>query len=138
MTSPHPNPHPHSTRAHRSPDCPDTGPERFTLQVPDPAWEHARDARLAAFLRARLAHVNATGCTEERKWAVGLGEVFTEWDDKRELAALADRDLFSMQISALGWALRCIAHTTWHGAPGWEPDFHPQAASPETVPETLS
>ncbi|MFM9462674.1 hypothetical protein ACKI1K_07450 [Streptomyces scabiei] len=117
---------------------PDSGLERLTRQVPDPSWEQARDARLAAFVRARLAHANATGCTEERKWAAGVGEVFSEWDTKRELAALADNDLFSMQISALGWALRCIAHTTWRSAPGWEPAFHPQAASPETVPETLS
>ncbi|MFE9679337.1 hypothetical protein ACFYO5_35365 [Streptomyces sp. NPDC006259] len=127
------------TVVHRSSDrLPDPGLEWFTRQVPDASWEQARDGRLAAFVRARLAHVHATGCTEERKWAAGVGDVFEEWDNKRELAARADNDLFTMPISALGWALRCIAHTTWHNAPGWEPAFHPQAASAETVPEPPS
>ncbi|MFE6412122.1 hypothetical protein ACFVOR_34910 [Streptomyces sp. NPDC057837] len=111
-------------------------PHQFTLQAPDPAWEQARDARLAAFVRSRLAHADATGCTDERRWVAGLGEVFAEWDEKRELAARTDNDLFSVQVSALGWALRCIAHSTWRGAPGWEPAFHPQASALQTLPET--
>ncbi|MER5572406.1 hypothetical protein [Streptomyces massasporeus] len=116
----------------------DAGPLRFPLRDPDLSWEQERDARLAAFVRARLAHAETTGCTDERKWAAGVREVFAEWDAKRELAALADNDFFSAQVSALGWALRCVAHSTWHGAPGWEPAFHPQATAPESTSEIPS
>lgn len=108
------------------------------LQTPDTAWEQGRDVRFAAFLRARLAHAEATGCTDERRWAAGVRSVFVEWDERRQLAANADDVLFKVQVSALGWALRCVAHETWSCAPGWEPGFHPQATPPESVSNTRS
>jgi hypothetical protein len=98
-------------------------------------WEQARDTRLAAFLHARLADVEATGCTAERKLAAGVQDLFTEWTHRRELALASDDDLSVMRISTLGWALRCIAHSAWHGTPGWDQAFHPQAPAPATTLE---
>ncbi|MFF8932349.1 hypothetical protein ACF1AO_34360 [Streptomyces longwoodensis] len=117
----------------------EAAPMKFSLPDADPArdrWEQARDARLSAFVRARLAHTEATGCSEERRWAAGISEVFAEWDAKRELAARAGLDSFSAQVNALGWALRCVAHSTWRSAPGWERDFHPQAIPSNHTSET--
>jgi hypothetical protein len=113
----------------------EAGPSPFSLTPPDPAWEQERDARFAAFVSARLDHAEATGCTEERRWAAGVRKVFAEWDGKRELATLSGNDCFSAQISALGWALRCVAQSTWRGVPGWDPSFHPQAKRPEVASE---
>ncbi|MET7605898.1 hypothetical protein ABZS96_25965 [Streptomyces avermitilis] len=97
--------------------------------------EYERDTRLAAFISARLAGVEATGCTAERNLAAGVREVFTEWSEKRELAATTGTDAFPSQISALGWTLRCFAHHAWQGAPGWERAFHPHVTNPDTIPE---
>ncbi|MGW0881395.1 hypothetical protein [Streptomyces sp. NPDC002671] len=108
-------------------------PLHFTPQTPDTTWELARDRRLAEFVRAGLAYAEATGCAEERRWAADIREVFAEWDSKRKLAAVAGNDMFSMQISVLGWVLRCVAHSAWRSAPGWEPGFHPQAVNPHTA-----
>jgi hypothetical protein len=126
------------TALNRPYDSPQEGHLRFSLTPPDHTWERERDARLAAFVRARLTQAEATGCTDERKWAAGAREVFAEWDRNRELAAVADNDFFSAQVGALGWALRCIAHSAWYGDLGWEPAFHPQATTPESVPEIPS
>lgn len=111
-----------------------------TLQFPFPGadltWERERDARLDAFIAACLARVEATGCTDEWRIAAGVRSVFAEWSEKRELARVAGSDVLAAQISALGWALRCIAHSAWRTAPGWEPGFHPEAANPENLRET--
>ncbi|AJE43909.1 hypothetical protein BJY54_006085 [Streptomyces nodosus] len=110
-------------------------PLRFAFRLPGFTWEQERDARLSHFIRTCLTHVNATGCTDERRWAAGVGDVFAEWDKKR---VLSDNDPSSSQINALGWALRCIARSAWRDAPGWEDSFHPRATSPETASEPHS
>ncbi|MEV8544456.1 hypothetical protein [Streptomyces sp. NPDC051572] len=111
------------------------GSLRFSFPAADPAWERDRDARLAQFIAACLVRSETTGCTVERELAEGIRDVFAEWQGKREHALSAGNDMYAAQISALGWALRCIAHRAWNGAPGWVPAFHPQAVGDETIPE---
>ena len=86
---------------------------RFTPTLRDETWARERDARFAQFLAQRLAQVEATGCLAERK-----------------LAAATEKDFFNGQVSAIGWALRCLAHSAWWNTPGWESAFHPAATAP--------
>lgn len=113
-------------------------PLRFVPIPPDTTWERERDTRLAEFLTPRLSVAEATGCTEERRYAAGVRAVFGEWNAKRVLVlrgAGDSDDLFAARVSALGWVLRCLAHPVWHNTPGWQPGFHPQAVSPATTRE---
>jgi len=103
---------------------------RFTPTPPDETWARERDTRFAQFLAQRLAEVEETGCLAERKLAAGMLDLYTEWNHKRELAGAAEGDFFSGQVSAMGWALRCLAHSAWWNTPGWEPAFHPAATVP--------
>lgn len=98
-----------------------------TATLHDRAWAHERDDRFARFLAQRLAVVEATGCLAERKLAAGMLDLSTQWHHQRELSTTSDRGS-SAEADALGWALRCLAHSAWHNAPGWEPDFHPGPA----------
>ncbi|MCX5173386.1 MULTISPECIES: hypothetical protein [Streptomyces] len=103
---------------------------RFTPTLRDETWARERDARFAQFLAQRLAQVEATGCLAERKLAAGMLDLYTEWNQKRELAAATEKDFFNGQVSAIGWALRCLAHSAWWNTPGWESAFHPAATAP--------
>ncbi|MGW4490514.1 hypothetical protein [Streptomyces sp. NPDC004376] len=96
----------------------------------DETWARERDTRFAQFLAQRLTEVEETGCLAERKLTAGMLDLYTEWNQKRELAAATDGDFFNGQVSAMGWALRCLAHSAWWNTPGWEPAFHPAAALP--------
>ncbi|WP_416974640.1 hypothetical protein [Streptomyces sp. 4F14] len=89
-----------------------------------------RDTRFARFLLQRLADVEATGCLAEKKLAAGVLDLYTEWDQARERAGASGQDPHAAQIAAMGWALRCLAHSAWRNTPGWEPAFHPAATQP--------
>ncbi|MEU2605037.1 hypothetical protein [Streptomyces albus] len=103
---------------------------RFTPTPHDETWARERDTRFAQFLAQRLTEVEATGCLAERKLAAGVLDLYAEWNQKRELAAATEEDFFNGQVSAMGWALRCLAHSAWWNTPGWEPAFHPAATAP--------
>lgn len=103
---------------------------RFTPIPHDETWARERDARFAHFVAQRLADVEATGCLAERKLAAGMLDLYTEWNEKRELAAATEEAFFNGQVSTMGWALRCLAHSAWWNTPGWEPAFHPAATAP--------
>lgn len=105
-------------------------PPRWALARADEEWGRARDAYLARFVAHQLSYADATGCTEEKRLAAGIWEIFTEWNRNREAVWTAEDDALAAQISALGWALRCMAHRAWHKRPGWDPAFHPQAVGP--------
>ncbi|MDQ0765679.1 hypothetical protein [Streptomyces canus] len=107
---------------------------RFTALPPDDNWARERDARFAQFVARRLAEVEATGCLAERKLAAGMLDLYTEWNQKRDLAAATNEDLFNGQVGAMGWALRCLAHSAWWNTPGWEQSFHPAATAPDSPP----
>ncbi len=113
---------PHQTAAHADP--------RFPLAPPDDLWERTRDSALSQFVARRLSYIDATGCTEERRLAEGILEIYREWDRNRELARTAGSDEFAARISALGWTLRCLAYRGWSRQPGWHDSFHPQAVRP--------
>ncbi|MET9762181.1 hypothetical protein ABZ016_24505 [Streptomyces sp. NPDC006372] len=120
-----------------SPGDPQPAPAepRWPQQAPDDRWEQARDAALALFIRQRLAHIDATGCREERQLAAGIERILGEWDRNRDLARRADIDEFAARISALGWALRCLAEPAWRGTPGWDDAFDPLAVAPDVRPK---
>ncbi|MCX4578992.1 hypothetical protein OHB41_38570 [Streptomyces sp. NBC_01571] len=103
---------------------------RFTATLHDEGWARERDTRFARFLAQRLADVEATGCLAERKLAAGLLDLYTEWHHKRELAAASPQDPATAEADAMGWALRCLAHSAWQNTPGWEPAFHSAATAP--------
>ncbi|MFJ3825070.1 hypothetical protein [Streptomyces nodosus] len=105
---------------------------QFTATLHDEGWARERDTRFARFLAQRLTDVEATGCLAERKLAAGLLDLYTEWHHKRELAAASQQDPATSEADAMGWALRCLAHSAWRNTPGWEPAFHP-AATPATA-----
>ncbi|MEU9228972.1 hypothetical protein AB0D40_31980 [Streptomyces massasporeus] len=109
---------------------------RWPLQVPDDTWEQARDSALARFIRERLEHIDATGCRKERQLAAGIERIFSEWDVNRERAA--DVRDFAVRISALGWALRCLAEPAWRGQPGWSDAFDLLALTPDVRTEGVS
>ncbi|MGW0332242.1 hypothetical protein ACWD0J_10295 [Streptomyces sp. NPDC003011] len=106
-------------------------PRPFASELAEHTWESERDTRFAAFIRARLDMVAATGCAAERNIASGVREAFTRWQEKRKRAPHTDNDQFAAQASSLGWVLRCIASAAWHRAPGWEQDFGPEATPAE-------
>ncbi|MEU9662642.1 hypothetical protein [Streptomyces chartreusis] len=106
-------------------------PNRPPSEAAPAAWEYECDTRFAEFIKARLAYVDATGCTEERRFTEGMQDVFTEWSRAREPAHHRKDDPLAERRRSLGWVLRCIAHRAWKGAPGWEPAFQPQALPPE-------
>ncbi|MDX3435699.1 hypothetical protein [Streptomyces stelliscabiei] len=103
---------------------------RFTATLHDERWGRERDTRFARFVAQRLADVEATGCLAERKLAAGLLDLYTEWHHRRELAAASQQDPATAEADAMGWALRCLAHSAWVNTPGWEPAFHPAATAP--------
>ncbi|WP_405856990.1 hypothetical protein OG407_09935 [Streptomyces sp. NBC_01515] len=103
---------------------------RFTATLHDDGWLCERDARFTHFLAQRLADVEATGCLAERKLAAGVLDLYTEWHHKRELAASSHLDHADAEADAMGWALRCLAHSAWQNTSGWEPAFHPAATAP--------
>ncbi|MDX2661121.1 hypothetical protein [Streptomyces stelliscabiei] len=103
---------------------------RFTATLHDEGWARERDTRFACFVAQRLADVEATGCLAERKLAVGLLDLYTEWHHRRELAAASQQDPATAEADAMGWALRCLAHSAWVNTPGWEHAFHPAATAP--------
>jgi hypothetical protein len=111
---------------------------RWPHQSPDDTWEQARDAAFAEFLRRRLAYIEATGCREERQLAAGIERILSEWDGNRALARTADVEEFAARISALGWALRCLAEPAWRGEPGWDAAFDPLAVPPGARPKAVS
>ncbi|QKZ23851.1 hypothetical protein [Streptomyces chartreusis] len=113
-------------------------PPPSPLEAAPAAWEYERDTRFAAFIKARLAYVDATGCTEERRFTEGLRDVFTEWSRTREPAHHRKDDPLAEHRRSLGWVLRCIAQRVWKGAPGWEPAFQPQAQPPEWALEATT
>jgi hypothetical protein len=55
----------------------------------------------------------------------GVRDVFEGWLAQRERASTVDDDLLGVQIGAMGWALRSIAHSVWSQHPKWELGFHP-------------
>jgi hypothetical protein len=111
---------------------------RWPQQAPDDTWEQARDAALSAFVAQRLAHIDTTGCQEERKLAAGIERIFSEWDRNRALARTAGVDEFAARISTLGWALRCLASEAWRDTPGWDDRFDPLAVAPGARTEVAS
>jgi hypothetical protein len=107
---------------------------RFTATFHDDVWVCERDGRFTRFLAQRLADVEATGCLAERKLAAGVLDLYTEWHRKRELAAASHLGHAGAEADAMGWALRCLAHSAWQNTPGWEPAFHPAATAPLSPP----
>ncbi|MFE9882540.1 hypothetical protein [Streptomyces sp. NPDC005784] len=103
---------------------------RFTATLHDEGWARERDTRFARFLAQRLADVEATGCLAERKLTAGVLDLYTEWHHKRELGAAGLQDPATAEADAMGWALRCLAHSAWRNTPGWEQAFHPAATAP--------
>ncbi|WP_037620216.1 hypothetical protein [Streptomyces aureus] len=102
---------------------------RLTATLHDEGWARERDERFAHFLAQRLAVVEATGCLAERKLAAGVLDLSTQWHHKCQLAAASPQGPSTGEADAMGWALRCLAHSAWRNAPGWEPDFHPAATA---------
>ncbi len=112
---------------------------RYTPIATPSVWAFERDQRFAKFLATRLAEAEVLGCCHaELKVLAGVRDVFEEWLANRELALkLADHDLamrvdddlFIGSISALGWTLRCLAHSVWSQHPKWEGAFHPNVVS---------
>ncbi|WP_329351828.1 hypothetical protein OG226_41105 [Streptomyces sp. NBC_01261] len=110
---------------------------RLTAVLQDGGWVRERDARFVQFLDQRLADVEATGCLAERKLAAGILDLSAEWQRRRELAAAGDQVHAGVEADAVGWALRCLAHSAWHNTPGWEPAFHPSATAPSVSPANV-
>lgn len=91
--------------------------------------------RFALFVAWCLSYIADTGCREVRQVGEGIREIYRQWDLKRKHAKAAGTKTVDPQVSALGFALRCIAHAAWRGHPGWEESFHPRAAAPDARKE---
>ena len=133
-----------------SPTDPGTGGSQ---QGPEATWGLDQDTAFSLFVARCLSHVGATGCREVRRIAEGIREIHREWDLKRDHAktsgteelvgqvegagrigggteGVQQRQEALAQVSALGWALRCIAQAAWEGHPGWDASFRPHAVTP--------
>ncbi|MEU3855070.1 hypothetical protein [Streptomyces sp. NPDC029554] len=111
-----------------SPVNPGTGDAH---QGPDVTWGLDQDTAFSLFVARCLSHVDATGCRDVRRLAEGIREIHREWDFKRNHAKTAGTEELAGQVSALGWALRCIAHAAWESHPGWDASFRPHAVAPD-------
>lgn len=102
---------------------------RFVPQPVDDAWALERDCRLAEFLGARMDEVEATSCRDERKALGWILDVLPDWLAERERVRAVDDPSHTSRVDMVGWIPRQVTHSRWSRHPGWEPAFHPTAAS---------
>ncbi|MEU8868615.1 hypothetical protein [Streptomyces umbrinus] len=107
----------------------------LTPELGSSTWARHRDHRFARFLTARMVEAEVPGgCRTELETLAGARDVLETWLAQRELASTVDDELLAVQVSALGWTLRSIAHSVWAGHPEWELAFHPAATRPPVDP----